>query len=60
MARIKNRVQSIPEDTRPPPPSNTHYLFRSVRTAIVWALVGVCALLGTWALLILLWLWVTR
>jgi hypothetical protein len=60
MARIRKIVQSMPDDTRPPPPPNMHYLFRSAKTALAWALVGLLACLLTWAALIGLWLWVTR
>ena len=60
MARIRKIVQSMPEDTRPAPPPNTQYLFRSARTAIAWALLGLLACLLTWAVLICAFLWVTR
>lgn len=59
MARIRKIVQSMPGDTRPPPPPNMHYLFRSARTAALWALAGLGLCLLTWAVMIGVWLWVT-
>ena len=60
MARIRKIVQSMAEDTRPAPPPNMQYLFRSARTAALWALLGLLAAVLTWAAMIGLWLWVTR
>jgi len=60
MARIKKIVQSMPDDTRPKPPPNMHYLFRSARTAVLWALVGFAICLATWGFLLLGFLWLTR
>jgi len=60
MARIKKIVQSMPEDTRPQPPSNMHYLFRSARTAVLWALLGLFICLCTWGVLLFVAWQVTR
>ena len=48
------------DDTRPRPPSNAHYLFRSAKTALAWAALGLLAGLLTWAVLIGVFLWLTR
>ncbi len=60
MARIKKIVQSMPDDTRPSPPSNMHYLFRSAKTASLWALFSLFMCLCTWATLLGIGWWVTR
>ncbi len=60
MAKTTKIVQSMPDNTRPPPPSNMHYLFRSARTFTLWALAGIGICLLFWAVLLGLFLWSTR
>lgn len=45
---------------RPDPPLEYKWLFRSVRTAILWALVGLFLGLCTWIVLLFIAWWVTR
>lgn len=60
IARMMRMVQSMSDDTPPGPPSNMHYLFRSAKTALAYACLGLLAAILTWVALFLIWLWVTR
>jgi hypothetical protein len=60
MRRTRTACGSTPTYTRPAPPPNARYLFRSARTAAAWALAGLLLGAATWAALLAAALWWTR